>query len=346
MGIDKFYRKAVFKGDVFGRKDIKTYDVSDNTFYVSKNGDDTKGKGSFSYPFASIGKAVEAVIAKGDNADDLAYTIMVFPGKYAETIDLDSIALYNLSIMAMGGPHSVIIDPGSGNALECNANNDHLHYLYVKGIDFFAPINFLGADDDTEFLRYQGIFEDCLLSWGGTDDPHTEGKTMLTVINAGRFFWHGGSIHVLDSIVITNVRTSGIRGESYRGRFAGVGAPGTTTISNLAGNKPIGFDSDTMTYYIISAYVQRWEPSLVTTDGVVRYWLRNAYSGLAMGLTIPNNGHFYMHNSVQPGNVTLVTGCAVKLYKSHIRGTLTGACTDFTCYGSTKGTGLTEATIG
>ena len=342
MGIDKFYRKAVFKGNVFGTKDIRTYDVSDNTFYVSKNGDDTNGKGSFSYPFASIGKAIEAVIAKGDNADDIAYTIMVFPGTYAETIDLDSVALYNLSIMAMGGPHSVVIHPGSGNALECNSFNDHLHYLYVKGIDFWDPINFLGSNANTHFLQKECTFEDCLLSNGGLDTGHT-GKTMLTVNNAGRFYWKNGSIHVLDNIALTNVYSCGIRGESYRDIFALEGAPGTTVlVINTGANHPVDM-GDMMTYYILGAYIQRKEPTLTCTLGKVRYWLRNAYCGLAMGLTIPANGHLYAHNSVFPGNVTLAADSVAKLYKSHIRGTFTNNSSDCTIYGSSEGTGLTVA---
>jgi len=342
MGIDKFYRKVVFKGDVYGRGDIKTYDVSDNTYYVSKGGDDTNGKGSFSYPFASIGKAIEAVIAKADNSDILAYTIMIFPGTYAETIDLDSTALYNISLMAMGGPHSVIIHPGAGNALECNSNNDHLHYLYVKGIDFWDPITFLGANANTHFLQKECVFEDCLLSNAGPGSGHT-GKTMLTVNNAGRFYWKNGSIHVLDSIAFTNVFSFGIRGESYRDIFDLVGAPGTTVlVVNTAENKPIDMD-DMMTYYVLSAYIQRQEPTLTCTAGIVRYWLRNSYCGLAMGLTIPSSGHLYAHNSVFPGDVTLEAGSVGKLYKSHIRGAFSSSSTDLKIYGTTEGEALTVA---
>ena len=124
-----------------------------------------------------------------------------------------------------------------------------------------------------------------------------------------------GSIHVLDNIVLTNVFSCGIRGESYRDIFALVGAPGTTVlVANTGANHPVDMD-DMMTYYILSAYVQRQEPTLTCTAGIVRYWLRNSYCGLAMGLTIPSSGHLYAHNSVFPGNVTLASGSAAKLYK-------------------------------
>jgi len=315
--------------------------------YVNKtttvaSGDQTGERGR---PYDEIQDAVAKVISNADNADAVNYIIMVAPGTYTTMINLDSAALYNLSIIAEGGPHSVIVNVATGNALECNSVNDHLHYLYIKGVDFWDPINFLGANAETNFLSKQCIFEDCSLSNGGLDTGHT-GATMLTLNNAGRFYWKNGSIHVLDSIHITNVASCGIRGESYRDIFSLTGAPGTTTlVANSGANHPVAFSDagDMMTYYILSAYVQRQEPTLTCTAGIVRYWLRNSYCGLAMGLTIPSSGHLYSHNSVFPGNVTLAAGSVGKLYKSHIRGTFTSSSTDLKIYGTTEGEALTVA---
>lgn len=283
--------------------------------------------GSARHPYKTIQAAIDAVVAAGDNSDAIAYVIKVAPGTYAETIDLDSTELYNLSFIAEEA-HTVFISPESDNALETDANNGNLHYLYFRNFTFTEPISLVGADADTEFLRDDCVFEDCWIPTQG------EGTTVLTVQNAGRFWWKNGAIHVLNCIAIQNVYSCGIVGESYRDLFPIVGAPGTTTlVVNTGANKPVDM-GDMMTFWVKGAYVQRAEPTITCTAGIVRWWLRNAYFGLGMGLSIPANGHLYGENAVFPGNVTTNADSVVWLHNCCIPGTFTNNATDSHVYDS------------
>lgn len=281
--------------------------------------------------YTTIQAAIDAVIAAADNSDAVGHLIEVEPGTYAEGLDLDSLALYNLSFVAVGGPHSVYINPGSGLALDCDADNANLHHLYFKGFIFNDPIELIGADDGTLFLRDEALFEDCEIT--------LQNGASLTVTNANRFKWKGGRIHVLDTIAFQNVMLFTIQGPDYADIFELVGAPGETTlVTDTNANMPYymkdanGGD-DMMEYRVEHAFVQRKEPTITATAGKIRVNVRYSYFGLGMGMTFGTNEHMYAWYSTFPGSITCGAGSVFKWRNSVCQGTLTtSSCPDATFY--------------
>ncbi|MDP8238346.1 MAG: hypothetical protein P9X24_04595 [Candidatus Hatepunaea meridiana] len=280
---------------------------SDYTLYVDGNQSLSTGEGTSHDPFKTIQAAVDAVATAADNSDTVGYDIKVAPGLYTETLTLESDELFNLAFEAIGGPNSVVMDPTTGDALESEADNTNLHYLYFNGFRFKGGIDFEGELDLNKFLYNSCVFEDC------TFDEAGEGLD-IDVLYANRFWWKNGAIHVMAGIVLENVFSFGITGSSYRGLFPITGAPGTTVLTaNTGHDTPYSMadangGGDQTTLWHKDVFCQRREPSFTATAGIPRFYVVNSYSGLGMGLTIPSGCNLYTYNATIPGAVTLSSG--------------------------------------
>jgi len=311
---------------------------SSQVMYVDVNRSNT-GSGTPGEPYATMQAAVDAIATAADNSDTLGYVIYVAPGTYTETLTLESDALYNLAFIAEGGPHGVIMDPATDDALESEVDNTNLHYLYFKGFNFKGNIDFDGELNDTKFLYNDCVFEDC------TFNDAAESIT-INVQNANRFWWKNGAIHILTTVAFTNVVSAGFSGESYRDLFPITGAPGTTTLTANSGNSKVPYGmadahggGDQATLWYKDVFCQRREPTITSTAGTARLYVVNSYCGLAMGLTIPTGSHFYAFNSVFPGAVTWSDGSTAFWYNSVAVGTLTDGATQSTFYGDDTAAG-------
>jgi len=306
---------------------VYRYSNSDRVLYVNSG--------------QTIQSAIDTVIARGDNTEDLAYVILVAPGIYAETIDLDGLELYNLSLIAMHGTHTVIIDPASGRALESDTLNENLHYLYVKGFTFKDNIELKGAIASSQFLRDYCVFEECV---------QTSDADSLILTNLGRFKWYNGELNICNFIDVENAYLVEFGGPRYYDMPPFTGPPGATTIvANTGNNTPYEMldangGGDMMTYTINECFCQRQEPTLTSTAGSVRYRIRNAYAGFNGTITVHNNDDFYAINSTVHSSVVVEAGSTVFLYNSAISGSYSGTSTDDHIFGSTEGSGLNEAT--
>ena len=285
----------------------------------------------------TIQSAIDTIIARGDNTEDSAYVILVAPGIYAETIDLDGLELYNLSLIAMAGTRTVIIDPASGRALESDTLNENLHYLYVYGFTFKDNIALSGAIDNSQFLRDYCVFEECV---------QTSDADSLILTNFGRFKWYNGELNICNFIDVENVYTVEFGGTRYYDMPPFTGAPGVTKITaNVTNNTPYDMKDangggDIMSYSIRNAFCQRQEPTITSTNGHARYRVYQSYAGFNGTLTIGANSQLYLYNSTINSAVACAAGSVVRLHNSAIVKTYTSSSTDSKYYGSTEGEGV------
>jgi len=273
----------------------------------------------------AIQNVVDKIAESGLNSDIVGATILVAPGTYTETITLEDDRLYNLSFIAIGGPHSVILDPANGDALESGEDNTNLHYLYFKGFRFKGSIDLDGELNDTKFLYDDCVFEDC------TFDEDNDTLT-IDVQNANRFYWKNGRIHVMSNLVFYNVASCGILGASYREIFPVTGAPGTLLLTANSTNSLVPYimadahgGGDQASFKIDGAHVQRRFPTLANTGtGKQFLTVRHGYLGMAVQtLTIPSASSLYLYGAVMNKDVTCADGSTLWCHNSCIIGTLT-----------------------
>lgn len=302
-----------------GAADIAPEDIvagfvdSDNILYVDVGQTASTETGSRGQPYKTIQAAIAAVIAAGTNSDTVPHLIMVAPGTYAENLLLENVALYNLTFVAYGGKGSVIINPGTGDALASGQNNDHLHRLRFYGFTFNDPIDFDGPADDTYFLSEECLFEDCELP--------TPEITCLSVINANRITWKNGGIHIRAVIELQNVWLAKIIGDEYGDIVSGAGAPGATTVKALTASpmpyymKAAHDGDDRAQLRIRFAYVQR-DPTITATGGHVTIRVEFAQFGF-IGWTLPSGCALYTRSAVLTGTVTEASGSEIWVYNSY-----------------------------
>ncbi len=109
--------------------------------------------GSRTKPFKTINASIASISAAGTTL------IEVLPGVYAENVVIDNA---NITDLRMLGHTSVGINPASGDALSCIANNDGLTSFYMEGFGFSKPVTLIGASNGTSFCSSDGRFRDCV----------------------------------------------------------------------------------------------------------------------------------------------------------------------------------------
>jgi len=99
--------------------------------------------GSLTKPYLTIQAAINKVIANGDNSETKVYVIKISSGVYAENVVLNNVNIKEL--VMIGEPGCVFIDPPSGYAMECSADNALFRTFMVYNIDFNKAVYFVGS---------------------------------------------------------------------------------------------------------------------------------------------------------------------------------------------------------
>jgi hypothetical protein len=125
-----------------GRLNGTILTVSDVIYVdVKRVGENYTPDGTIFFPYQSIQDAVDYV---AEVVRTKMLTISIAPGTYVETVNLNNA---NLRQLHLRGDvfQSTIIQPSSGNAIECTTNNANFTALTLTGLGFNAPLVMSGA---------------------------------------------------------------------------------------------------------------------------------------------------------------------------------------------------------
>jgi len=226
---------------------------SDHVFHVSKTGNDANGGLAQQYPISlvndsklTIGSALSAA-ASGD-------TIIIWPGDYAETVNLDT-ANKTLTIIGTDRYKSKIV-PASGNALVLE-NGCTLLNLNIEALEATTDIYAVNADGKTDIL-----IDGCIM-YGRTDGLLMTDSFNYIVKNSrikGKY--DGVNVHAALGFVFDNcvLITDGTYGTTTNSRSIFGGGRGCfnncsiiarridTTANNLGGCIDHAFAAANMTF--------------------------------------------------------------------------------------------------
>lgn len=189
--------------------------------------------GSVLRPFVKIPDAISQIITNNDGG---VYVIMVAPGIYTDTVNLNNAALNNLAIVAMSNASpsmsndALDITQISGD-INSTSNNAGIRSIIIRGFDITGNINFTGDTNGTTFCQYGCLFSNNILY------PST--SPAVTFNNASQVIWDGiGSAIVSGAggIAIQNVSSFLV----YHS-FLGIGT--LSLVTNGGANKPSGFSA-------------------------------------------------------------------------------------------------------
>lgn len=130
--------------------------------------------GSIVKPFTSIQAAINQIITNNDNTLT-PYDVNIANGKYYETITLEDLKLYHITLTGNGITQ---IRPTTNQSLKSITNNTNLKTLHLKNITFLAPFEITGANASTAFNDV--IWDDCNFVYG---DGTQVADITLTCIN-------------------------------------------------------------------------------------------------------------------------------------------------------------------
>jgi len=126
------------------------------TLYVDGNRNDSYTvDGSLTRPFKTIQAAIDQIVTNNNNTTN-PYNVVIENGKYYETIIVESLNIYHLTLTANG---IVQIRPTTNQSFRSITNNTNLKTLHLKGITFLAPVVITGANGATVFNDV--IWDDC-----------------------------------------------------------------------------------------------------------------------------------------------------------------------------------------
>ena len=341
---------AKIQDDAVGAEHIETLDADlvfssaravgmtrDNAqvFYVDIGRTASLETGSADSPYKTIMGAVNAVIALQDNTNDKAYVIYVAPGTYTETITLESAYLVNLAFIAMGGSAcqgysagsgSVILDPSSDPALESEATNTNLVYLYFKGFRFLGSIHLAGDIQNTLFGEKGLTFEDCSF------EGFRNGAIHINLTNLERFSWVNGNIGRGTVLTAQNIWSMSINGERFSDWPMDMSG-GWTLTATTAQYMPWHMDEekgggDQMSFTINNAFMQMSSWTLAQ-GGDAKLFIKVRNGFLNGSITLPAKASLYGYSGIFNNDVTMngATNTAW-LFNTVIKGTFTrNGCT-------------------
>ena len=140
-----------FSGNVTALNLYSTNFTNSSTVYVDNNRRDTYFEnGSYSQPFKTIQAAVNNISVQSQSVREQNWSIVIASGVYPENINLNDKGIYYLSFLGLG---RTIINPPSGNALTCDADNDEMIVLDFTNIQFRDPVVISGSGLENQLLE-------------------------------------------------------------------------------------------------------------------------------------------------------------------------------------------------
>jgi hypothetical protein len=167
-------------------------EVGQHLLFIDKRRTDTyTANGSAAKPFKTIAAAIAQAVTNGDGATT-PYSFIIAEGTYAEEINLNSVGLFDISIIGLG---RVAIDPVSGNAFTCTTGNDTLKNLVIRNVEFADPIVITGnatADQFSNVTFYDsaiGVLTATCMNSLNMRGAYISGD--VTLSNVAWFYWDG-----------------------------------------------------------------------------------------------------------------------------------------------------------
>ena len=133
--------------------------------------------GTYLRPFPTIMGAVDQIIANGDNSGMVAYTVVIAPGVYNETVDLSNPKIVSLGFEGqVSGQNSGVVIGTNGLATSSvqAINNDNLLSVVFVNIRFASGvpthgIQFSSTTNGTNLGAYGIVFRNCGLQFATSD---------------------------------------------------------------------------------------------------------------------------------------------------------------------------------
>lgn len=261
------------------------------TLYVDGGRTDTyTADGSEARPFKTIGASITQIITNADNSTH-AYTVLVFPFGYSETLSFNSSTLYNLTFAAISGGAAVGQNT-TVTGLTSTSNNTQLATLVFNGIAFNGNVNLTGDVTGTNFASSQVLFNNCQFNNSG-------GTIVLNNINNVNFY--NCQIQGSSSVsTFTNVAFGYLEGpEGFIG--------GTTLhlVDNPGGNVPSQYSGN---YFLMS---ETKNYATVTIDAGSE--LDSLLSYFGPGSAVTNNGTIHSWQTGWNGTLTANNGSTTRV---------------------------------